>query len=133
MRRCLDLFPPLCEAATRVIFHYSVKLHEAVCEIAVGGCPEHLFEIHSRFVDVKVAYHWRPMHPLKKRSVSQKSSRKDLPTRQGAIPRNLPPVGALDERGCLSSKATLDVDNSATLKAENSVLISDFTVNPEPG
>ncbi|GMH06085.1 hypothetical protein Nepgr_007925 [Nepenthes gracilis] len=60
-------------------------------------------------------------------------ARKDLPTRQGAIPRNLTTGGALDERGCLSSKATLAADSSHLLKAENSGLdIENPDVNPEP-
>ncbi|GMH14607.1 hypothetical protein Nepgr_016448 [Nepenthes gracilis] len=93
--------------------------------------PRKPFQV--RFVDVKDAYHWQPMHPLKKRSVIHKSSRKDLPARQGAIPRNLSSVGALDEWGCLYSKATLAADSSQLLKAENSGLdLETSDVNSEP-
>ncbi|GMH14566.1 hypothetical protein Nepgr_016407 [Nepenthes gracilis] len=117
-----------------------VKPAEAVCEIAAEAGSTNISSISipgaapssPPFVDVKVAYDWRPMHPLKKCSVNQKSSRKDLAARCGAIPVNRP-VGTLDERGCLSSKDTLDADNSQLLKAENSGLyLETFAVNPEP-
>ncbi|GMH02014.1 hypothetical protein Nepgr_003853 [Nepenthes gracilis] len=62
----------------------------------------------ARFVDAKDAYHWRPMHPLKKRFVTQKSSGKVRfwCFRQPVVLSRGTTLGGLDERGCLSSKAT---------------------------
>ncbi|GMH14624.1 hypothetical protein Nepgr_016465 [Nepenthes gracilis] len=57
----------------------------------------------ARIVHVDVAYHWRPVHHLKRRSAIKKSTKKDMPARQGAIPMNLTPGDTLDKRGSLSS------------------------------
>ncbi|GMH12935.1 hypothetical protein Nepgr_014776 [Nepenthes gracilis] len=66
-------------------------------------------------------------------SLLQKSFRKDLPASQSASPGILTLVGALDERSCLSSKATIDADSSQLLKAENSGLdLETSAVNLEP-